>query len=503
MRYAFRCTVVVLAAAIGAITVAGCSSGGADKAGGGLRTPRVLQLTVNVGSHTPARSDIDYFARQVENASHGKLRIRVSFQRDVRDPSDPSFESAIARGVRDGRLDLGWIGAAGWDRVGVESLRALQAPFLVTDYALLGRVVTGSIAARMLGGLRRAGVVGLALVPGVLSHPVGYRRALVGLGDYKGARVGDVASNTTDALLRAFGAKPVNVTGNQALITGRVEAVAADSETEEETGGCSARCAWVIGSTVTTNVTLFANAETVIANPRVLERLSHDQRDSLRRAATRTAARAAHQPPDESAGFREFCNNNGYAVTASDRDLAELRRAAAPIDAQLARDPQTAHLIRDIRALKASTPARAPTAPAGCTPGERARATGPRRPSSMLNGTYRYVITKHDALTRGDPTDKTAAGVARYPAVVTQILRDGKWLGGGDCSCESNGTYTITGSHLDFDWVPVHYHLHFAFSRDTDGTLHLTPLPPMENGDRFVFSTEPWRRVGPPIVKSH
>ena len=460
----------------------------------------MLRLAANVrASDSPARADVDYFKREVEQLSGGKLRLHVIFQPEGDDPADTAFEPGIARAVRAGTFDLGWIGAPVWDELGVSSLRALQTPFLVTDYALLGRVVTSPLAGRMLSGLSRAGVVGLALVPAVLGHPIGFRQSFVRLSDYSGARVGDTPSRTTDAILRALGATPVHVTGSQSLQKGGVDANVSDVEGTEQTGSCSARCAWLIASTVTVNVTLFPSAETLFANPRALRRLTGDERAALRTAAARTVAHAASAPVSETAGVREFCKNDGHVVTATRDELATLERATRPVTAELERDPETAALIASIRRLKASTPpVAAASTPSGCVPARRRTTpSGQLLSPSILNGTYRYVLTKHDALTRGDPGDKTPRGLAQYPTVAEHTLRDGTWWGGN----ELNGTYTLTRDRLTFDWTAVGYALHFRYSRDRDGTLHLTAIPPMENGDRFWFSTERWQRIGPPLKK--
>ena len=75
-------------------------------------------------------------------------------------------------------------------------------------------------------------------------------------------------------------------------------------------------------------------------------------------------------------------------------------------------------------------------------------------------------------------------------------LRDGKWqIGEGPDA--PRGTYALTGNRIAFSWGDSV--LIFTFSRDRDGTLHLTPAPSVERGDRFVWSGEPWRRIGPPV----
>jgi hypothetical protein len=77
-------------------------------------------------------------------------------------------------------------------------------------------------------------------------------------------------------------------------------------------------------------------------------------------------------------------------------------------------------------------------------------------------------------------------------------LRDRKWQNGeGPDAIE--GTYAVTGNRITFIWPSENSVLIFTFSRDRDGTLHLTPAPSVERGDRFVWSSEPWRRIGPPV----
>ena len=81
-------------------------------------------------------------------------------------------------------------------------------------------------------------------------------------------------------------------------------------------------------------------------------------------------------------------------------------------------------------------------------------------------------------------------------AVVKMTLRDGKWLMGEDPEHYS-GTYRIIGDKLVFEWGEST--LTFEFERDGDGTLQLTPLPPMDGGDAVIWAGGPWQRVGPPV----
>src|SRR5664279_4639150 len=168
---------VGLGAILETVILVGCGSGrghpGADKAGPS-HAPVVLTLGSRDSGSDPDTPIAEYFAAQVDELSSGRLRVHVIL--DAAGDDVPDTEMRIARMVRDGKLDLGWIGARVWDELGVTSFQALQAPFLIDNYALLDQVTSGPLAHEMLAGLTGKGVVGLALVPELLRHPVGLRR---------------------------------------------------------------------------------------------------------------------------------------------------------------------------------------------------------------------------------------------------------------------------------------------------------------------------------------
>jgi hypothetical protein len=79
-------------------------------------------------------------------------------------------------------------------------------------------------------------------------------------------------------------------------------------------------------------------------------------------------------------------------------------------------------------------------------------------------------------------------------------LRDGAWFGeiGGS---RDRGTFKVVGNRIAFDWPAQGYTNTFTFKRRADGTLDLTPVLPMDIGDRVVLSSSPWTRIGPPVRK--
>src|SRR5262249_33911242 len=120
-------------------------------------------------------------------------------------------------------------------------------------------------------------------------------------------------------------------------------------------------------------------------------------------------------------------------------------------------------------------------------------APGPPRPASLLDGTYRWVLTLSDAMAFWG---KKNTDSSELPLISTIVLRNGTWRFTGP---ETDvGTFTIRGDRLRFVWPRIPRALVSAFARAPDGTIHLTRVLPMDRGDQFVWSGKPWKRIGPP-----
>jgi TRAP-type C4-dicarboxylate transport system substrate-binding protein len=490
------CAVSVLLSVVG---LTACSAGGessaADKVGG-LGGVVVLQLGYADTQDAGDLPVLTYFAARVEELSDGALRIDTTYA--AAGPDRPDAEQEVARMVRDGKLDLGYVGAQGWDELGVKSLAGLFAPLLVDDDALLNAVAQDRLAAEMLGGLRRAGVVGLALVPRSLGPPVGLEHPFVNPNGFAGSRVAVTPSRTADAALRALGARPVHLSGP--AVGGMVAAGRVDAQ-------LPAFDLLPVAGVVAANVPLLPKLNTLFVNPDSLHELTDDQRLALRAAAARTVAHVIATRPTAQAALERFCSigrgaspsGGGRAVFAGASDLDALVRATRPMYAELRRDPRARDAIARIRSLKRSLPPHpALRLPRGCStprsaPGGRATS----RPPSAVNGTYRWLLTAADAHAFGPGADNEDT-LAELPIVVTMTLHDGKWQNGQGTEAD-RGTYTVTSDRISFTWPAVNSVLSFAYSADPDGTLHLTPLPSVERGDRFVWSSQAWRRIGPPV----
>jgi TRAP-type C4-dicarboxylate transport system substrate-binding protein len=467
--------------AVAASLLAACGAGRSDKAGG-VTAPTVLRLAISDGAYTDPGDVPKFFADEVRRLSHGRMRVDVRVA--AAGLAAPDAEQRVARMVMDGRYDLGLVGARAWDELGVTTFEALQAPFLVTDQSLLKAVIGSPLAARMLAGLRSQDVVGLALLPGTLRHPVGYDQPLSTLADYRGKRIRVQVSRVGDAVIAALGARPLHLGWSQVgpLVLRH------ELDGQEMPFATAPDHAWI-----TANVTFFPKALTLFGTTKGYARLSGEQRQIVRTAAAHAVRHALSAMESEASQAGHFCSR-GHVVHAPTADVAALERATRPVYAQLERDPQISSLIGGIRQIKGRTaPDPAPDVPASCSPRPSASTVGGERDPSFLDGTYRWHITRAGAIKRGgDPRDPDIGGLGGM------TLKAGRWISE---SGKDSGTFKIVGRRIVFDWPQVGSVLTFTFERRDDGELSLEPVLPMDVGDQVVWSSAPWRRVGPPIRK--
>ncbi len=335
--------------------------------------------------------DAQFFSRQVQQRTAGRIRIVVGTQYIG---TDPASEARLVRDLRRGRVSMAYIPARDWEGGGVSSFRALQAPFLITDYTLQRRVATGPIAGEMLRGLARIGLVGLGLVPYELRRPLG-RRPLLSAADYRGARIRVMTSPTSALDLRALGATPVTkLTSEQvgpALGKGRLDGVESSTFFIDSNGYTNdARY-------LPSNLALFAKLQTIVIGARVFDRLSTEERAALRAAAAATV-RHADPAAAERAELKRLCDQGLRLVTATPAELSSLRLATAHAYAALERDPLTKKEIAEIKRLKQQVPAAASTL-APCA--HKRSSGGSQSATPFPQGTFATTITRQDIIRAG------------------------------------------------------------------------------------------------------
>jgi TRAP-type C4-dicarboxylate transport system substrate-binding protein len=465
--------VVVAALALLLAACAGSADGSPAKAGG-AGEPRVLSMGTDDFPDRAAAEQIEEFAREVERLSDGELRIDPVWRAG---DGDAEWDQVVARKVMDGRLDLGNVPSRAWDTEGVTSLRALNAPFLITTDELLDAVVTSDLADDMLAGLDEVGVVGLALVPEGLRHPFGFAQPLLGPEDYRDGHLRAPRSATTQAMFEAFGATTTGAEQDVAAQVGMESAYSLD-----------------VQGPATGNVTYFPKVGTLVVNGEVFAGLSEEDQEALVEAAATVRDRAIETRPSDAEQAEAFCEAGGTIVLADDADLAALVAAAEPVYAELEADPQTAAQIEAIRTLEGDLGTGAtPAATCGTqlAAGDRAGdEPDAGTDDSAINGIYRWEFTREELEAAGLPRDQVEGNVG----VWTNTFEDGQWADQDG----PMGTYVIDGDLLTFSFDEGGQPETYRWEQNEQGDLLVGPVDVEPEWQAFadLWTSKPWLRVG-------
>jgi TRAP-type C4-dicarboxylate transport system substrate-binding protein len=262
-------------------------------------------------------------------------------------------------------VDLGVTRSNVFDTLGVSTFEALSAPMLIDSYPLENTVLRSGIPSRMLAGLKRLGVTGLAALGDELRVPISVHRPLLVPADWQGLSVGTYRSGVQEQVIRALGATPLVVFGpfrNQALAAGRIQAFEQDVVGTAH-NGLVRQAPWF-----TANVALWPEIDVLLVNPGRLASLTGQQREWLAEAASAASKDSATLASDDGVYVREDCAAGARFVNATASDLAAMRRSLAVVYQQIESDPQTKSFIEEIQRLKGSTPS-GPVirVPAGCS----------------------------------------------------------------------------------------------------------------------------------------
>jgi TRAP-type C4-dicarboxylate transport system substrate-binding protein len=331
------------------------------------------------------------------------MRIKISVA-----GNQPDYERKTVRYVRAGKAQLGSVGVRVWDTMGVTSLRALVAPFLIDSLALQQRVLQSARVAPMLERVNRAGVVGLAVLPGPLRRPLGLSRPLIGPQDYRGATIAIRFGGVTRATFEALGAMTKGyVVGHLPALDG----AELDLNTIAENGYD------VDALELTANVVLWPLPQTIFANRDVFERLTPAQQQILLRAGrSALGPELARVAKDELQGLSAVCGRAKVSLeSAAASDLAALRQAVRPVYDQLEQDPSTRKLIGEITKLRGALP----TDVVRCS-----RAASRTEAASRLEGLWQVTTSRQDLLAAGTPPSEAE----RQRGTATLALKGGRWI---------------------------------------------------------------------------
>jgi TRAP-type C4-dicarboxylate transport system substrate-binding protein len=412
---------VSVALALALAVVASASAGaGPDKAGGRGSPAKPSAKRVTLTLATGDAPFAETYADAVARLSGGAIRIQVRLGRTAQ----ANYERFTVEDVRKGKAQLGSVAARVWDTMGATSMRAVLAPLLVDSLALQRRVLASPLAAEMLAGLDRTGVVGLALTPGPLRRPLGTTRALRRPQDYAGATIGIKFGGVARSTFETLGAKVTGYTYGQARFDGAELDLKTIADAEYDPRA----------KAITANVVLWPRPQTVFANRAAFARLTPAQRGILRRAGRQAIGpEAARIEREQRDALSVICARSRDVLTASSvPELAAMRAALRPVYDALERDPQTKRLLSEIRKLRGSGGA-----------SDSPRCDGGAPSAAVLEGRWRSTVSREEMLAAG----ATAAEAETYAGTATLELSDGKWVFRSERGSVS-GTYIVDGDHV-------------------------------------------------------
>jgi TRAP-type C4-dicarboxylate transport system substrate-binding protein len=447
-----------------ALATAGCSGG--TKAGG-QEQPHPVVLTI--ANHEGDDHDLAEYVEAVSRLSHRSIRLVL---RNHWRPGDADYDRGTLADVRSGKVDLAKIAVRSYDELGVETLQALEAPFLVNSFGLQQKVLGSRLPERMLPAISALGVRGLAILPGELMRPLGLERRLLGPSDYRGAIIGVTPSLVARLTFERLGATPRPSPPGE-LTPWRFTGAELDVYTLGE-GNFA-----VFGrSSVTANVAFWPQAFTVVGSPQVLAQLTPPQRDVLRRAGREALVPTiARMRAEGRAEAGVLCRRDHVAfVDATPSQIVALEAAVRPLYTRLEQDPRSRSLIRGIRAMKrhslSEPPLRCPTS------------QHRQESATLLDGTWEMTASR----TRAPGID-----AGRY----RMILRRGRVRSSFSgpyfpSGWHATGIFSVRGDRIRFRYADGEAAIYrWNLFRHT---LTLRKVPGLAEAPNPTFA--PWTRVG-------
>lgn len=445
--------------------------------------PSAQPVVLTMANGLSDSEELSTFVREVSALTGGTVRIDVRSQWRA---GQAGYESGLITDVRAGKADLGVVGSRAFDAAGVLSLRALDAPLLITSYAAEEKVLASPVASQLLSAISPTGLTGIGILPGDLFRPDGAAGPLVKASDYAGQRIGTQQSPVAGATLRALGAQPEWLPAGGAISgsDGVLQSIRAIEGFEYNK----------TAKFLTANVALWPRPLVVFATGKALAKLTAAQRKELQQAATAALPGSMRVVQgDEQESAKALCRTPGLTVkTATGADLAALRTAVAPVYAQLEQDSATRSAIGSIRAIAGSV---TPEASPSC-----AQDVSSSAGKSPLDGVYTM-----DTKIGDDPadTDVVPENYGHWVFVFhgshfadTQQYQNACTWG--------YGTVTVTGARMAWTFTdgggvapngsenkPGEYFV-FGWSQYR-GTVTLTPVPGETSPDNFRL--KPWHRV--------
>ena len=378
-------------------------------------------------------------------------------------PATEDTDDAALTALRDDRVDVAVVRADALVDAGATSLAPLQLPLIHSEPAARA-VAERPVAGSLMATLPKAGLVGLALVPNGLRHPVSYGYVpLRSPGDYLGGIVNARRGPGGEAIIKALGATPDHSSGEQraAKVSGGVlRAIDTSARMSGDVDGAAV---------ITSNVTLYVQFDVVVVRRAAYTALTSSQRDSLAAAVSAAVARSWQVTDTEAQVLRRWCDEGRQSWLASPEGVAGFARALAPVVDRARSDPSLRPLVESVAAVDSGFP---PAPGMSCHPDVGPHGFAPRGNQRVLDGVWRLELRAQALVDAGLPVDQNVGiwtftvrnGLATVdqpsgPDCVSQFTFDGErlsldWSADGASLCQGFlvGTYRRSGDTLQIRW---------------------------------------------------
>jgi hypothetical protein len=306
---------------------------------------------------------------------------------------------------------------------------------------LAERVAADPITTEMMKGLDELGLVGLAIAPSGIRHPVGYNKPLVTLADYKDAKINTRPGLEVDAIFSALGATTDHEVGaarSAAIADGSLAGI--EVSLWQDVG--------IYPATLTSNVTFYSKFDVVLVNKKFYEALSDGQRGVLKAAVTKAIPETIAGRPTETTAASTWCGIAGNQVIhATPADITAIRDATAPVLAKLEEDAFTKKVLDRIHQLAAGTaPVDLPVCENAQTPQDVMIA--PKGDQSVIDGIWRLEISFADLAA----VAPTGAHPELDSGIWTFVLRGGKGTAKGGTNGDCGVAYFIDGPRISLSF---------------------------------------------------
>ena len=404
--------VVAGSAAIGLLfATAACSAapGSLDRAGG----QQVVAPTTLVMAAPAGEAEIGAYVANVARQSGGSLQIQVLSRDQTR--SRVGLPTAnIIDAVRTGDVPLALLPAKEFGALGVASLDALLAPFVVDSLSLEGQLLSDQeIIAPMLDGISALGVEGVGILPGPLVHPFGITHPLLAPKDFEGATIAVGAGEMAARTLALLGAGPVESNFNGARVDDFDGALL-------QLPAVTGNGYHAAGRSVTADVTLWPRPLVVIGNTDALAALTDEQRAVLHDAAEASVNGVVARQVAMDAEAADIGCSVGLTLPLAGRaDLEELRAAVRPLVDEIAATDVGATVFARVDELRSIVPGsgRSPASPSRHRgrPRSPTGSTAPTRPTPPRMTCVLSVCRSGTSSTRTGDTGHSSSRTAASP----------------------------------------------------------------------------------------